>query len=96
MGDKDTVEKYFFPVRWVPYREEGQLKRDEENKALWEPNELDRIKLAEFEKFVASRPECHGAKLPDVARLGFGCMKDIHPDFEWRGVSFSLTFPFFC
>lgn len=87
LGYDDTVERLFFPVRWVPYEDDTQLERNEENKDLWTPNDSDKVRLAQFARFVASRLGCHDFKLPDLAQLGFECMKDIHPAFEWKDVS---------
>ena len=82
---EETVEKVFFPVRYVRYTGEKQLLPNEENKHLWEENEADKAMLDEFVRFVASQ----GGRLDFSSVAGFGCLKDRHPGYAWGHVHFS-------
>ena len=63
-----TIEKVFFPVRFVRYTSEEQLVRNDKNRLLWEPNEADEATLDEFITFVESK----GGKLDLTSVAGFG------------------------
>ncbi|KAF9457715.1 hypothetical protein BDZ94DRAFT_194027 [Collybia nuda] len=84
MAYDKIVERFFFPIRWVPYEDDNQLERNDGNQELWMPNDVDKAKLAQVGKFVASQPGCHNFRLPDLVHFGFTCIKDVHPAFEWK------------
>ena len=88
MGDafasEETIEKVFFPVRYVRYAGEEQLLRNDENKYLWEENEADKARLQEFAHYVTSR----GGSLDLTSVAGFGCLKDRHPNYALGNVRF--------
>jgi len=89
MPSERTVEKVFFPVRYVRYTGEEQLLCNYENKHLWEENEADKARLDEFARFVASQ----GGRLDLASVAEFGCFKDKHPAYTRGDVRF-FTFLF--
>jgi hypothetical protein len=88
LPSEETVEKVFFPVRYVRYTGEEQLLRSAENKHLWDENEADKAKLNEFACFVASQ----GGRLDLTSVAGFGCLKDKHPAHAYSDVRFFFTY----
>lgn len=46
----NTVERFFFPIRWAVYKDDSQLECSEDNKELWTPNEVDKTKPTDFER----------------------------------------------
>ena len=87
-ASEETIEKVFFPVRYVRYIGEEQLLRYDENKHLWEENEADKARLEDFPRYVASR----GGSLDLTSVAGFGCLKDRHPDYARGDVCFLTCF----
>lgn len=84
MPSEKTVEKVFFPIRYVRYTSKEQLLRNNENKLLWEENEPDKARLDEFVHFVTSQ-----GRRPDLTSVaGFGCYKDKHPAYARGDVRF--------
>lgn len=73
------MEKLFFPVRWSPYKNDNEMQSDN---SLRIPNEADTAKLKEFASLVTSL----GGKFPERSKLGFDCIKDIHPSQDGRNV----------
>ncbi|KAG5641157.1 hypothetical protein DXG03_005873 [Asterophora parasitica] len=79
--EKEIVREVIFLVRGVVFEDDSQLDPTcDKHKALWTPNDTDKAHLEDFKSFVASV----GAELPADARVGFACIKDIHPAFDDR------------
>lgn len=73
------MAKFFFPVRWSSYKNDDEMQSDG---SLRIPNEADMAKLKEFTLLVTSL----GGKFPEPSKLGFDCIKDIHPSQDGRNV----------
>lgn len=89
--DKDydtTVEKFIFPVRCSPYENDEQMQNDS---SLRIPNEAETAKLEEFALLVTSL----GGEFPERSKLGFDCIKDVHPSQEWRNVCMAFVMMWF-
>ncbi|KJA21600.1 hypothetical protein HYPSUDRAFT_41719 [Hypholoma sublateritium FD-334 SS-4] len=76
----ETIKEMVFPVRYVPYTSEQQLLQSDENRHLWEENDLDRAKRDAFFRLLAS----YGATPEETLTTGFVCVKDSHPDYMIR------------
>ncbi|KAK7033897.1 hypothetical protein VNI00_012521 [Paramarasmius palmivorus] len=72
----ECVEGIFMSVRGVRYRSPQQLERTEENRRLWEENDMDRAKLERFIQLVQKK----GGSL-DTTGSQFGAIKSILIDY---------------